>query len=58
VDDEPDEMVVVEYGTHEAALRALAHDFILLLTDASTSLGFLRGKFSDGARRSCIEDDP
>jgi hypothetical protein len=41
-----------EHGTETAALRALAHDFIVLLADAdrSVSRGFLRGLFSEGAR--------
>jgi len=41
-----------EHGSAEAALRALAHDFIVLLADAdrSVSRGFLRGLFSQGAR--------
>ncbi|MBD3847126.1 hypothetical protein IED13_15560 [Bosea sp. SSUT16] len=41
-----------EHGSEAAALRALAHDFIVLLADAdrSVSRGFLRGVFSQGAR--------
>ncbi|MGX1743822.1 hypothetical protein ACWIEX_19905 [Bosea sp. NPDC055353] len=41
-----------EHGSEAAALRALAHDFIVLLADAdrSVSRGFLRGLFSQGAR--------
>ena len=41
-----------EHGSETAALRALAHDFIVLLEDAnrSASRGFLRGWFSEGAR--------
>jgi len=41
-----------EHGTEGAALRALAHDFIVLMNDAdrSVSRGFLRGVFSQGAR--------
>lgn len=41
-----------EHGTETAALRALAHDFIVLLADAdrSVSRGYLRGLFSQGAR--------
>lgn len=41
-----------EHGSDEAALRALAHDFIVLLADAdrSVSRGYLRGLFSQGAR--------
>lgn len=46
------EMALEEHGSHEAALRALAHDFIVLLADAdrSVSRGYLRGLFSEGAR--------
>lgn len=41
-----------EHGSEAAALRALAHDFIVLLADAdrSVSRGYLRGLFSQGAR--------
>ena len=41
-----------EHGSDEAALRALAHDFLVLLDDAdrSVSRGYLRGLFSQGAR--------
>ncbi len=41
-----------EHGTETAALRALAHDFVILLADAdrSVSRGYLRGLFSQGAR--------
>ncbi|WP_156116058.1 hypothetical protein [Bosea sp. UNC402CLCol] len=45
-------MLMEEHGSEAAALRALAHDFIILLADAdrSTSRGYLRGLFSQGAR--------
>lgn len=41
-----------EHGSEMAALRALAHDFIMLLADADSSVsrGFLRGLFSQGFR--------
>ncbi len=44
--------LIEEQGSEAAALRALAHDFIVLLADAdrSVSRGFLRGLFSQGAR--------
>lgn len=44
--------VMEEHGSETAALRALAHDFIVLLADAdrSVSRGYLRGRFSEGAR--------
>jgi hypothetical protein len=45
-------MLLEEHGSESAALRALAHDFIVLLADAdrSVSRGHLRGLFSQGAR--------
>lgn len=45
-------MLLEEHGSENAALRALAHDFIVLMADAdrSVSRGFLRGLFSEGAR--------
>jgi hypothetical protein len=41
-----------EHGSEMAALRALMHDFLVLLADAdrSCSRGYLRGLFSEGAR--------
>lgn len=49
-----------EHGTESAALRALAHDFIVLLADAnrSVSRGFLRGAFLQGARPVRGDDEP
>lgn len=49
-----------EHGSESAALRALAHDFIVLLADAdrSVSRGFLRGMFSQGARPVHGDDEP
>jgi hypothetical protein len=49
--------LVEEHGSEMAALRALAHDFIVLMADAdrSVSRGYLRGLFSQGARP--IPDD-
>jgi len=48
-----------EHGSEPAALRALVHDFIVLLADAdrSVSRGFLRGAFSAGARPQPAEDE-
>ncbi|WP_336812426.1 hypothetical protein [Bosea sp. MMO-172] len=45
-------MLMEEHGSETAALRALVHDFIVLLADAdrSVSRGYLRGLFSQGAR--------
>lgn len=47
-----------DHGSPEAALRALAHDFIILLADAdrSASRGYLRGLFSQGARPARGDD--
>jgi hypothetical protein len=44
--------LVAEHGSERAALRALLHDFHVLLDDAdkAVSRGFLRGLFSEGAR--------
>jgi len=49
-----------EHGSELAALRALAHDFLVLLADAdrSVSRGFLRGAFSQGARPVRGDDEP
>ncbi|WID98155.1 hypothetical protein QO058_07905 [Bosea vestrisii] len=51
--------LIEEHGSEQAALRALAHDFLVLLADAdrSVSRGFLRGVFSQGARPVSGEDD-
>ena len=48
-----------EHGSELAALRALAHDFLVLLADAdrSVSRGYLRGLFSEGARPIHREDE-
>lgn len=45
-------MLMGEQGTEAATLRALTHDFIVLLADADRSIsrGYLRGPFSQGAR--------
>lgn len=44
--------LVEEHGSERQALRALLHDFHVLLADAdkAVSRGFLRGVFSEGAR--------
>lgn len=49
-----------EHGSEPAALRALAHDFLVLLADAdrSVSRGYLRGLFSQGARPVRGDDEP
>lgn len=64
-EEEPDQIewelieLVEEHGSERAALRALLHDFHVLLADAdrSVSRGFLRGMFSQGARPVRGEDD-
>jgi hypothetical protein len=45
--------LVEEHGSERAALRALLHDFQVLLADAdrSVSHSYLRGLFSSSARR-------
>jgi hypothetical protein len=52
--------LVEEHGSERAALRAVLHDFNVLMRDAdsATSRGFLRGVFSAGARRPAVEDEP
>ena len=52
--------LVAEHGSERAALRALLHDFHVLLADAdrSVSRGFLRGVFSAGARPVATDDEP
>lgn len=58
-DAEPDAIeweiadLVAEHGSERAALRAVLHDFDVMLADANkaVSRGFLRGMFSAGARR-------
>jgi len=44
--------LVAEHGSERAALRAVLHDMTALLADAdrSVSRGYLRGRFSHGAR--------
>lgn len=52
--------LVAEHGSEREALRALLHDFHVLLADAdrSVSRGFLRGLFSSGARPRQSEEEP
>lgn len=52
-------LLLEEHGSEAAALRALAHDFLVLLADAdrSVSRGFLRGVFSEGARPLPTDDE-
>ena len=58
IDDDSDALewelieLVEKHGSERAALRALLHDFHVLLADAdkAVSRGFVRGVFSEGAR--------
>jgi hypothetical protein len=51
--------LIEEHGSERAALRALLHDFHVLLADAdrSVSRGYVRGVFSQGARPTPSEDE-
>jgi hypothetical protein len=51
--------LVAEHWTERAALRAVLHDFNVLLADAnrSVSRGFLRGVFLEGGRPSADDDE-
>ena len=48
--------LIEDHGSERAALRALLHDFHVLLDDAdrAVSRGYVRGVFSEGAR---VPDD-
>lgn len=48
-----------EHGSGAAALRALAHDFVVLLADAdrSVSRGYLLGVFLQGPRPAVEKDN-
>ncbi len=50
--------VIAECGGAREAVRALLHDMTMLMMDADQAMsrGFLRGKFSDGARRQCDDE--
>ncbi len=53
--------VLEEFGGNvRAAIRALLDDQATLIADAqqAVSHGFLRGKFSEGARRPQVDDEP
>ena len=62
IDDDADEIeleliaLIEDHGSERAALRALLHDFHVLLDDAdkAVSRGYVRGVFSEGAR---VPDD-
>jgi hypothetical protein len=59
-EDEIDEVLAEFGGDAREAIRALLHDQAALVTDAeqAVSRGFLRGWFSQGARRLAVDDEP
>lgn len=56
---EVDEVLGEFGGDARAAIRALLDDQATLVADAeeAVSRGFLRGRFSEGARRPVVEDE-
>ncbi len=56
---EVDEVLAEFGGDARAAIRALLDDQATLVADAeeAVSRGFLRGRFSEGARRPVVEDE-
>jgi hypothetical protein len=59
VEDEAAEILAEFNGDALAAIRALLHDRDVLLADAEQAVprGFLKGKFSEGARRQVVDDE-
>ena len=59
VEDEAADILAEFGGDALAAIRALLHDREVLLADAeqAVSRGFLKGKFSEGARRPVVDDE-
>jgi len=59
IEDEINDLIA-EHGSERAAIRALLHDFNVLLVDAdrSVSRGYLRGLFSRGARPTDADEEP
>ena len=59
VEDEAADILAEFKGDALAAIRALLHDRGVLLADAeqAVSRGFLKGKFSEGARRQVVDDE-
>jgi hypothetical protein len=57
---EVDEVLAEFGGDARAAIGALLDDLATLVADAeeAVSRGFLRGRFSEGARRPAVDDDP
>lgn len=58
-EDEIDEVLAEFGGDVREAIRALLHDQAALVADAeqAVSRGFLRGLFSEGARRAAVDDE-
>ncbi|WP_376988015.1 hypothetical protein [Bosea sp. R86505] len=58
-EEEIDEVLAEFGGDAREAIRALLHDQAALVADAeqAVSRGFLRGLFSEGARRLAAEDE-
>ena len=56
---EVDEVLTEFGGDARAAIRALLDDQATLVADAeeAVSRGFLRGRFSEGARRPVVDDE-
>lgn len=56
---EVDDVLAEFGGDARAAVRALLDDQATLIADAqeAVSRGFLRGKFSEGARRPPVDDE-
>ena len=59
-EEEIDEVLAEFGGDAREAIRALLHDQAALVADAeqAVSRGFLRGLFSEGARRASVDDEP
>lgn len=57
---EADEVLAEFGGDVREAIRALLHDQAALVADAeqAVSRGYLRGWFSQGARRQSVDDEP
>ncbi len=59
-EDEIDEVLAEFGGDVREAIRALLHDQAALVVDAeqAVSRGYLRGWFSQGARRQPVDEEP
>ena len=58
-EEEIDDVLAEFGGDVSEAIRALLHDQAALVADAeqAVSRGFLRGLFSEGARRQAVDDE-